>query len=101
MLFLSLQPWNWQAAPGREKGLCEEGTRAGGEREAEGGTMECQASRYLLLTDVSVEAWATHLRDNHHHGSHLESTLQVMKSFHVVIPTEKWIEKMSLSPFDQ
>lgn len=84
MLFSLLQPWNWQAAPGWEKGLCEERNRrrAAGKRAAEVEMMECQASRCLLLADVSAMAWPAHLGDNHHHGSHLGSTLQVMQFSH-------------------
>lgn len=59
---------------GGRRGCVRKGARAGGERAAEIEMMECQASRCLLLADVSTMAWPAHLGDYHHHGSHLEST---------------------------
>lgn len=67
---------------GGKRGCVWKGSRAGGERAAWVEMMEGQASRCLCLADVSAMAWPTHLGAKHHHGSHLESTLQVTESSH-------------------
>lgn len=75
-------PGSGKLPPGGRRGCVRKESRAGEERAAGVEMMECQASRCLCLADVSDMAWPTHLGANHHHGSHLERTLQVMESSH-------------------